>query len=490
MRCYGECFSRISKTSSIIICNESESTLTNDSIGIRCVKECDYTEFYDSGMFCRQRDTLVKKIENIIDGAKKPAAIVCHNLNLGKNPALSSAVSEIARRLASETVRFFWVIHDFAEEGRLTQLDNIRRVKAFSDSIWDDLYAKGAFVQYVVPGKKAFTLLEKAKFPVFELPNPVECDMPVNAERFQNGIDLRIEDIVRREGGEWYPAKRTGYYSSRMIYRKNYLEAILFVCILLEENLVTGLPGNSCGDIERLKRYRDFVSNYKLPVFFDASRLCSDDKKSPVSLLYTFADYGVSTSVAEGFGYSLFEPWLYGRSLIGRVPDSFMYPEGVDSRSMYSRLPIPAQWVDTAGVIRNYCKTIARYTGKNISDKDAAETLLAEGTIDFGIIPEQEQYAVLFRLLENKDSKDSLIRLLDEPTVGWPGMDIITKIDDTVINQNRICLRNMLSVKKFEKQFKRCFMENIPKPAEINISELAAELLGSGIRLLLLPSES
>ena len=38
-------------------------------------------------------------------------------MSLGKNPALSSALAEVAREWSGEGVRFYSVIHDFAEEG-------------------------------------------------------------------------------------------------------------------------------------------------------------------------------------------------------------------------------------------------------------------------------------------------------------------------------------------------------------------------------------
>ena len=38
------------------------------------------------------------------------------------------------------------------------------------------------------------------------------------------------------------------------------------------------------------------------------------------SHLYRIADACISTSVLEGFGYGLREPWLYGRAVLGRLP--------------------------------------------------------------------------------------------------------------------------------------------------------------------------
>jgi hypothetical protein len=68
------------------------------------------------------------------------------------------------------------------------------------------------------------------------------------------------------------------------------------------------------------------VERYRLRVILDAGKLITGrnrDIGNPVPLLYAASDLALSTSLAEGFGYGLYEPLLYGKAVIARRPRAF-----------------------------------------------------------------------------------------------------------------------------------------------------------------------
>ena len=91
----------------------------------------------------------------------------------------------------------------------------------------------------------------------------------------------------------------------------------------------------------------------------------------PFMSLCGLADGCISTSVIEGFGYALYEPWLYGRGVIGRMPEGFSAAGGIRVPQLYDAMLLPAAWIDSnsdarrrprrwpAGVVRDGCVDFA-----------------------------------------------------------------------------------------------------------------------------------
>jgi hypothetical protein len=116
----------------------------------------------------------------------------------------------------------------------------------------------------------------------------------------------------------------------------------------------------------------------------------------------------VTTSVSEGFGLALLEPWLSGKTVRGRLPpeiaDGF---EGIDLEGLYHRLDIPMRWIDSNRLHEKLDLALhaafAAY-GRDLPD-DAIEraymTAVRGGQVDFGRLDEELQETVLEKLLSD-----------------------------------------------------------------------------------------
>ena len=143
MESYADEFGKIygPKSVNMIICH-SQRNDKSTAAEIVNIKQCDYHKFRSIDAFCRTRDAIVHQIEKVFGEkiSNFPVFIICHNLNLGKNPALSSAISLISRKLPFEKYRIFLVVHDMAEDGRVKILQNLR---LFSNNRIDIKKGKG-----------------------------------------------------------------------------------------------------------------------------------------------------------------------------------------------------------------------------------------------------------------------------------------------------------------------------------------------------------
>jgi hypothetical protein len=72
----------------------------------------------------------------------QPICVIGHNLTLAKNPALTAAFAHCAQRCSqpSGAVSFFSVIHDFAEDGRCSRMEQRAFLKHAGITITNDIY--------------------------------------------------------------------------------------------------------------------------------------------------------------------------------------------------------------------------------------------------------------------------------------------------------------------------------------------------------------
>jgi hypothetical protein len=492
---YADAFNKISKTgaSNALICSSKGSIKEDFTDTFIDIAECDYHTFKDAASFYRLRDVLVGKLRKELEGVNSPVAVVCHNLALGKNPALSSALRLIASEADSRIWRFFWVIHDFAEEGRFELLSSIQLLHGLGIDIYNDLYATGAPVHFVVPGSRGYELLKNAGFAVTELSNPLKRFNIPDTANFKELSMIKMGEVASIDGTGFDPSRRLFCYPSRVIHRKNFLEALGLISIVLGDNLITGAPGYTSDDKKRDDSYLRFANHYGLNVVFNPGRISWDEmtgnkekKTNYVSYLYAVSDCAVTTSVAEGFGYGMYEPWLYGRSLIGRRPAGFLYPcEMISPPSLYSYLPVPAAWVPLDILIKGCVRRIYQCTGRELKEADLMKELVIEETIDFGVLDDAFQLNVLKNVVENSGLKTLWTQLLQKKLPGWPGLDIIGSISNSVVNENETVLNECFSEQKFIERFKEC-LSIIPEvvPGWEGYHSFLLNLLKGGVRLL------
>lgn len=457
MKLYADAFRKIKRGRNILICSGNGAGKIPGVEQI-AIEEFDYQQFTDIRRFISMRALLKKRLLEILNGANLnfPAAIVAHNLNLGKNPALSSAFSEIAREWNEGDVRFFSVIHDFAEEGRVEQLESLRFLEDSGIKIKPDLYSLGAPVNHVVPGNCGFEILSNNGFRVTLLYNPVQKE-EISSEKVAKDIVLkRIAEAALQDDTEINLSKPIFSYPSRVIYRKNPLEAIALACLIFGSTLLLGTRGTGEADVDLFNEIRTIIRETRLPIILDApSKIFPRCRSNPVALLYSVSDYALSTSLAEGFGYGLYEPWLYGKAVPGRLPARFKYQDGMDSSLLYTRLPLPSEWVDIESFRRKYLEEI-RVAGMQSDERDFQEWAVQDGKIDFGILDWDNQVRLIRSITAESHKRSRWREILEEKQDGWPGISRLLNVE-RVIDRNRTSIERGFSGNRFLERFRACF---------------------------------
>jgi glycosyltransferase involved in cell wall biosynthesis len=407
----------------LVLCRKTGAT-GNGWEGTRVIdiKECDYRLFGSRTSFLSARDRLAASLARAIASADMacPVYVVGHNLTLGKNCALSSAFALCARRMVNQggRIRFFSVIHDFAEEGRAALMAQIHSIRDLGIDIDNDLYPLLPNFRFVALNRRNRSLLNRAGFPAAFLPTPMgSVEIKKTHTVFGRKAMLKsLYAIARKEKIFFSRRLPVLLYPSRIISRKNPLEAILLGQCVFHANLLLGSPGRSGPDRLLTGACKRLCAEHRLPVVFDCGRIIRRPAQGAgeYSLLYSIADVCFSTSVAEGFGYGLHEPRLHGKAVIGRLP------LGIDERSMpdgswlYKRLLIPCEWVDVEALKRKYHRTMLRCFGDepilseygSFSGKFDA-CFIRRGGIDFGCLDAAGQYKVLAGLLQHPEMMET-----------------------------------------------------------------------------------
>jgi len=331
-----------------------------------------------------------------------------HNHSLGKNRALPAAVAGMAR----EGERLLLQIHDFAEDGRPGNYGFLLQDLAQGDParLGEILYPQGENVHYAPLNQRDHSFLSAAGVPASRLhylPNAVA----------RPGADSSI-NAAQASGDE-----RIFLYVTRAIRRKNLGEFMLWAALADTDDRfeLSMAPRNPVAR----RIYDDWVTfaeSHNLPVSFEVGR------RTGLSLaeMTARAHALVTTSIAEGFGLAFLEPWLMGRSLVGRdLPEitSGIAAAGVDLRGLYSRLLVPVTWIGEgalrASLRQRLDKTMAAY-GRQLTPELTArawQALVDDGRVDFGRLDEPLQSAVIRHLLASREDRRLLQPFTLEPNI-------------------------------------------------------------------------
>jgi glycosyltransferase involved in cell wall biosynthesis len=301
-----------------------------------------------------------------------------HNPTLGKNRELISAI----KVLQSSGQRLLLQIHDFAEDGRPL-------------NYCEEQYP--ADCHYAVLNKRDYRILLKSGLKsdgLHLLPNPVA---PPAGEAPQK----KRKEIV--------------LYPVRAVRRKNIGEAV-FLSLFLRDNERVGVTLEPTGSID-CKSYGDwriFVKEKTLNVRFGLGI------ESKFEEVLGFTRCMITTSIKEGFGYCFLEPWTCRRMLFGRlIKDicSDFTTGGIDLGHLYERISIPLSCIDAEGFFsiwkRCYNERLRRY-GLEASASEiekGLQSLVLNGSIDFGILSESYQREALTELLENRKVRKKVLDL-------------------------------------------------------------------------------
>lgn len=226
----------------------------------------------------------------------------CHNPNLGKNPALTLAIYQLARQGFS----IFNHCHDFPED----RPENMQRLNFMFDqaglSSREVLYPNLPGYHFAVLNTCDYDRILKNGVPparIHLLQNPVS----VNTGR-KPGIKA---DIISRLGLD--PEKKIITYPVRAIRRKNIGECAL-LAVLFEASCqfnITQAPKNPV-ELPAYFRWKIFCEENKIHLNFETGVIVNHED------LIGISDFCITTSVREGFGMVYLEPWLAGTPVSGR----------------------------------------------------------------------------------------------------------------------------------------------------------------------------
>ncbi len=319
----------------------------------------------------RQPLELLKRARGAFGG--EPDVWHIHNHSLGKNPALTQEVSNLA--MAGQKILL--QIHDFAEDGRPDNYANLRKLSK-------RLYPVAEHIHYAALNQRDFSFLKAAGIPeanLHLLPNAVS-PLPNSEPGAPNSEPLYV-------------------YPCRAIRRKNIGELLLWSAAMPEAKFAITLAPKNPEVKPIYDAWVAFAEELDLNVEFDAGA------KLPFEEMMAKADALITTSIAEGFGLAFLEPWLAGKPLVGRnLPEitADFEQHGLDLSTLYNRLGVPltstawdigAQFFQT---LEEKMRASCEAYGHEWSDErfEAAKLeLVQDGTVDFGILDEELQRIII-----------------------------------------------------------------------------------------------
>lgn len=325
------------------------------------------------------QDVAVSVINAIQTRFNGPADILhVHNPILAKNKSFL----KILKALQKRDITLFLQIHDFAEDGR--------PLSYFAEEYLTDCH-------YSVVNSRDYRILLKAGLKKEGL------------HQLFNTVNLPDSPSTFSDGGPYV------VYPIRGIRRKNIGEAILLSLFFEnKETLVITLPPNSPADVESYRDWRALSADHHLRVEFDAGL------NRPFDAIVRSARYLLTTSITEGFGFSFLEPWLFEKCVWGRKLSDIccdFETNGVRLDHMYTQLNVPINWVGSEGFFKQWKRTIQN-TGKLFDiqiDKDRIQSaynfIIADGTIDFGLLNENYQRKIILKILSDKAHFQDLLKL-------------------------------------------------------------------------------
>ena len=321
-----------------------------------------------------------------------------HNHSLGKNEAMPGVVSLLAE--AGEALLL--QIHDFAEDGRPSNYSSNLQNSRFVDK----LYPLGERVHYGLINGRDYTLFAENNIPEtqrHQLPNPVEADPAPS--------DAKSVTAIRSELG----ADKLFLYPVRALRRKNLGELLLWSALAQPgEVFATTLGATNPNYQQTYLDWQSLARHHHLPACFGIG----ETSKHPFPAFMQAADCILTTSIAEGFGLSFLEPWLFGKPVAGRdLPEitADFTQQGIKLDTLYRKLPIPASWIQEDvlhAAIRKHLNlaytAYGRELGPDAMEKAIISIRPTEDSYDFGALNESLQSAVIERLAKHPEARQEL----------------------------------------------------------------------------------
>jgi hypothetical protein len=235
------------------------------------------------------------------------------------------------------------------------------------------------------------------------------------------------------------PVSRTAsyvLYPVRAIRRKNIGEVLLISLFLPKNDAIhITLPPNSPADFPSYNHWRSYVETHHLPVCFEMGT------RGNFQNLVAAAQWILTTSIAEGFGFAFLEPWTAGKLLNGRILPEICREfsnHGIRLEHLYADIKIPQDWIGIQRIADRFraCLAVNRQAFGDIWPDDWLEdclhTLQQSETIDFGMLDERFQTTIIDKIRQDSARRDEMIQLN-------PILETMFSMKNTseIINRNR-----------------------------------------------------
>lgn len=298
--------------------------------GVRIISDKAFS-YIDAGMDGANYAESTANILTLIKRCFKHKPILhFHNPNLGKNPALTLAVYQ----LASEGYPVINHCHDFPEDrpANLAFLENV--ISGISKrSLSQVMYPDFPWYHFIVLNSCDYDRILQQEVPASRLhllPNPVA----MTGYKFEPDKAILRARICQILGFD--PAKKICTYPVRAIARKNLGEFLLLAALFdsKAQFAVTQPPKNPV-ELPGYSRWKSFCIRIGLGIKFEAGESVNHEE------LINISDFCITTSLREGFGMAYLEPWLTGTPVIGReltcIVDD-LKKLGVEFPRLYNRI--------------------------------------------------------------------------------------------------------------------------------------------------------
>ncbi len=431
MAAYAQAFGAVVGRSApcVLACSPKGAAAVPAGTVLAPVPGAEYHEFRSASSLRAASSRLQQRLRHLLLSGSLPApvCVIAHNLNLARNVALADAFGVLSRQLGGERFRFFMVVHDRAEEGRERQLRHIHSLARMRVPVWRMLYPR---VHYVSPSRPAYAALHRAGASAALLPNPVSGPAgPPPAAAARAAFRAACAVVARRRGVPFDSRRPLVFYPSRMLRRKNPVEACIVACLVMGGTLLTGRDGTSAEDRTLCRRLRRICVRLGIPALFDIEEVQSMVpalRGKPFMSVCGVVDVCLSTAVLEGFGYALYEPWLYGAAVVGRRPAGFGAFGGASVGHLYEMMRVPGEWVDGE----------------------------PRPSVDFGTIPVSAQLGVLERLMRDPNERARLRFGTARSARRVP----VTQVAARDVAANRRRISSALGPERFRAQFAAQFL--------------------------------
>jgi len=298
-----------------------------------------------------------------------------HNHSLGKNELIGHAVAH----LAAIGQRLVLQIHDLAEDGRPENYPLI--------AVCPHLYPFGPTIHYSFINSRDQEIFIHAGLPSEQsslLINPIQIPPPPSTASPSNSALV--------------------FAPIRAIRRKNIGELILLSALAPAGTrfAISRAPLNPDA-LPIYENWCKFAAKHQLPVQFAVV-------KSDFQSWVDHCTHYVSTSVAEGFGLPFLESIAHAKPLFGRDLPHLTAEHarhGISNPSLYQKILIPLSWIDLT-ILKTHLRTTLERNFRFYQIPLPAnhisrilETLIEDGHLDFGNLPEALQQSIIEKLINS-----------------------------------------------------------------------------------------